>query len=195
MNKIKFTDGVEVEITSISRNNNLITVSGNIPLNTTGFFLIREILPTKPLDYTDFTTIYRANDGNVIFSNDGSVDTEKCEVSVIWNDSDNYDGIRPEEVSVEVYRNDVIHETITLNDGNGWKKEYTDSVNIPKYTIIPEGVQAYEMSVNGTKVTYFHQADIPVPPTPPEPENLEERVAELENDMRNLNYTIGGIVG
>lgn len=191
MNKIIFNNGIEVEINSIRRANNLVTVTGNIPRNTNGFKLQREINPTELLDYSDFTTIYKANTDGITFSNDGSIYTKTVTVKVVWNDSDDYDGIRPESVDVEVSKDGVALETVTLSPENEWQKSYSDSVDIPTYSVDGEGIQAYEKTVSGLTVSYYHEADIPVPPPTPD---LEQRVSDLETDMSNLNHVIGGIV-
>lgn len=193
MSKIIFENGVECEITSAKKSNNLIKIFGtNIPQNTSGFVLIRDFNP-KPLDYTDYTTVNRAESDGITFSNDESVYEESHTIQIVWNDSDDYDGIRPISVDVNVKKNGLDFETITLNSQYDWKRTYTDEVNIPTYDADGEGIQGYEKNVSGLTITYSHSADIPTPPTPPT--DLESRVEELENDMRNLNYVIGGEVG
>ena len=191
MNYIIFNDGVRVNIASIYRNGSTVKIVGDVPQNTNGFKLYRDINPLKPLDYSDFTTINKINTDGITFSNDGSIYTQTTTVKVVWEDSDNYDGIRPESVDVDVTKNDEEFETITLSEENEWKKTYTDSIDIPTYSVDGEGIQAYEKVVSGLTITYSHTADIPVPtPTP----DLEQRVADLETDMSNLNYVIGGMV-
>lgn len=195
MNKVIFKNGVEHEIISAQNiSKNLIKLFGeNIPQNTSGFSIIPHYNPT-PLSFEDYTTVYRVESDGVTFSKDGSAYSKDTTISVIWNDSDDYDGIRPESLTVEVKKNASDFEVITLTSSDEWKKTYTDSVNIPVYDVVGAGVQGYDKSVSGTTITYSHTADIPTPPPTP-PTDLESRVEELENDMRNLNYVIGGEVG
>lgn len=191
MNKIIFNDGVQVVIDSMHRNGNLVTINGDIPQNTSGFKLMREINPSQLLDFSDFKTVYKVEEEGLTFSNDGSIFSQTVSVMVSWDDSDDYDGIRPESVEIEVLKNGEEFETITLSEAEEWKKDYTDSVDIPTYSVDGAGVQGYEKTVNGLTVAYYHEADIPVPPPTP---TLEDRVEELETDMSNLNHVIGGMV-
>lgn len=83
-------------------------------------------------------------------------DINKLSVSVrkAWNDNENQDGIRPESVTVRLYKNDVATDkTLTLSDKNGWQASFTDlfekenGVNID-YTVQEENVPSgYTASV------------------------------------------------
>ncbi len=84
-------------------------------------------------------------------------------VSKIWNDANDRDGIRPEGIEIQVLRNDILWDTVTLNASNEWKhvypkvdrfdengKEYKYSV---KEASVPDG---YTTRVNGFTVTNTH---------------------------------------
>lgn len=51
---------------------NIVQITGNFPVKTSGFTLSREGKTWKG-DYSDYTTVYRKVEGGVQFSNDGSV--------------------------------------------------------------------------------------------------------------------------
>ncbi len=84
-------------------------------------------------------------------------------VSKVWNDADNKDGIRPEEITVQVLRNDILWDTVTLNASNGWEHTYPKverfDENGTEYTYsikeapVPDG---YRAGVNGFTVTNTH---------------------------------------
>ena len=56
-------------------------------------------------------------------------DINKLSVSVrkAWDDNENQDGIRPESVTVRLYKNGTATDkTLTLSDENGWQASFTD---------------------------------------------------------------------
>ncbi|MBQ1342145.1 MAG: Cna B-type domain-containing protein, partial [Erysipelotrichaceae bacterium] len=75
------------------------------------------------------------------------------EVKKVWDDKENAEGKRPEEIEVTLYANDEAVETVKLNEENGWTYkweglEYSDEeYNEISYTVkedkVPEG---YTMS-------------------------------------------------
>mgnify|MGYP002619711435 CR=1 FL=1 len=83
-------------------------------------------------------------------------DINKLSVSVrkAWDDNENQDGIRPESVTVRLYKNGAATDkTLTLSDKNGWQASFTDlfekenGVNID-YTVQEENVPSgYTASV------------------------------------------------
>lgn len=83
-------------------------------------------------------------------------DINKLSVSVrkAWDDNENQDGIRPESVTVRLYKNGTATDkTLTLSDNNGWQASFTDlfekenGVNID-YTVQEENVPSgYTASV------------------------------------------------
>lgn len=84
-------------------------------------------------------------------------------VSKIWNDANDQDGIRPEEIEIQVLRNDVVWETVTLNASNQWKHVYSKvdrfdaNGNEYRYSVrevsVPDG---YTASTDGFTVTNTH---------------------------------------
>ncbi|GMG65996.1 MAG: Cna B-type domain-containing protein [Tetragenococcus halophilus] len=79
-------------------------------------------------------------------------------VEKVWDDADNQDGVRPEEIEVELLANgektDVDH--LTLNAGNNWQNEFTDLPELDEageeidYTIEEVNVESgYESEITG----------------------------------------------
>ena len=52
-------------------------------------------------------------------------------VTKIWNDSDNQDGLRPPVVTVELWNDTALVGTIELTNASGWKGNFTD---LPVYS-------------------------------------------------------------
>ncbi len=95
---------------------------------------------------------------------------EKTSVTVtkVWQDNNDQDGIRPNEVIVTLYANGVsTGRTLVLNAGNNWQgtfdnlDKYLNGVEIV-YTVVEAPVPGYQTVINAGKCD-------PNPPTPPAP--------------------------
>ena len=156
MIKIKFNEIEKPINVSFSMQNNIITLTGNVPQNTSGFiaYTVNDIVLG---DYSEYTTIYRVLPDAVQFSNDGSVwvpPKKDVLITVGWNDGDNIKGIRPSEVFINILRNGEKDKSIYLNSSMGWQYELTNVLESDEYTINVEDVTDYSYSINGTSVVY-----------------------------------------
>jgi uncharacterized repeat protein (TIGR01451 family) len=59
-------------------------------------------------------------------------------VTKVWNDADNHDGIRPQNVTVVLLADGIYYANVTLSDANNWTHTF---VNLPAYN-------------NGSKINY-----------------------------------------
>lgn len=168
---IKFNNLSNKINATFEKNGNVITLKGDVPQNTSGFYAYT----TKGVllgTYTDYKTIYRVLDNGVQFSNDGSVWVEpKRDVIVLvnWDDKNDAEGYRPEEVKAIIF-----DEEITFNKENNWRETYyavPESIDIVVQST--EEVPNYKATINGNVITYYHEV-IDFNPT------LEERVSDLE---------------
>jgi hypothetical protein len=66
-------------------------------------------------------------------------------ISKNWSDFDDFDGLRPDELEVQILANGEVYKTVTLNAQNNWTCEVTQ---LPKY-------------INGTGVTYTVNETVP----------------------------------
>ena len=85
---------------------------------------------TPEYDYTN----------NVANNTTSTVKRTDLNVTKVWNDSDNQDGIRPANVTVHLYAGDVLINETVLNESNNWRATFSDlpiSVNgvVINYTI------------------------------------------------------------
>lgn len=156
MIKIKFNEIEKPINVSFSMQNNIITLTGNVPKNTSGFvaYTVNDIVLG---DYSEYTTIYRVLPDAVQFSNDGSVwvpPKKDVLITVGWNDGDNIKGIRPAEVAIDILLNGEKYKSIKLNSSMGWQYELTNVLESDEYTINVEDVTDYSYSINGTSVVY-----------------------------------------
>lgn len=156
MIKIKFNEIEKPINVSFSMQNNIITLTGNVPQNTSGFiaYTVNDIVLG---DYSEYTTIYRVLPDAVQFSNDGSVwvpPKKNVLIAVGWDDGNDVKGIRPAEVAIDILLNGEKDKSIKLNSSMGWQYELTNVLESDEYTINVEDVTDYSYSINGTSVVY-----------------------------------------
>ena len=178
LNYVGEYDSYEVEF---DRNEHVVTLKGDFPIKTTGFYLSQ---PGKinDLNYTAFKTVYRVIAGGVQFSDDGSVwvePTRNVIVQAVWDDHNDIEGLRPESVAVTVNGNTVMLEA------DAWSITYE---NIKESEVIEvtdaTDIAGYDKTIDGTTVAYHHEY---IDPTP----SLEDRVNDLEIAVCELADVIG----
>lgn len=98
----------------------------------------------------------------------GAEQTINIPVSIVWNDSDNQDGIRPESVTFQLLRyGSATDEAITLSEETGWQGTFenlrleNDQHFVINYTISGTPVDGYEFVISksddsGFTITYTH---------------------------------------
>ena len=83
----------------------------------------------------------------------------------VWVDNNNQDGIRPENVTVELYANGNKVATTTATEENGWLfifedvDKYADGKEI-EYTVKEVEVEGYSSKVSGTTITNTHTPEV-----------------------------------
>ena len=70
-------------------------------------------------------------------------------VSKVWDDKDDFYGKRPANVTINVFKNGEIINSIVLNKDNGWKFELK---NLPKY----DNGKLINYSIDEVNITYYH---------------------------------------
>ena len=178
LNYVGEYDSYEVEF---DRNEHVVTLKGDFPIKTTGFYL-SQLGKINDLDYTAFKTVYKVIAGGVQFSDDGSVwvePTRDVTVQAVWDDHDNIEGLRPESVAVTVNGKSVMLEA------DAWSITYE---NVKESEVIDvtdaADIAGYDKTINDTTVVYHHEY---LDPTP----SLEERVNDLEIAVCELADVIG----
>ena len=178
LNYVGEYDSYEVEF---DRNEHVVTLKGDFPIKTTGFYLSQ---PGKvnDLNYTAFKTVYRVIAGGVQFSDDGSVwvePTRNVIVQAVWDDHNDIEGLRPESVAV------TVNGKVVMLEADAWSITYE---NIKESEVIEvtdaADINGYDKTINGTTVVYHHEY---LDPTP----SLEERVNDLEVAVCELADVIG----
>ena len=178
LNYVGEHDSYEVEF---DRNERVVTLKGDFPIKTTGFYLSQPG-NINDLNYTAFKTVYRVIAGGVQFSDDGSVwvePTRNVTVQAVWDDHDDIEGLRPESVAV------TVNGKVVMLEADAWSITYE---NIKESEVIEvtdaADIAGYDKTISGTTVTYHHEY---LDPTP----SLEERVNDLEVAVCELADVIG----
>ncbi|MGS4049561.1 Cna B-type domain-containing protein [Staphylococcus pseudintermedius] len=110
-------------------------------------------------DVKGYETILNNNDiGNLNITNKYTPETTKVAGEKIWDDKDNQDGKRPDNVTVNLLANGETVDSKEVSKGSDWKYEFTD---LPKYengkvidyTVTEDHVADYSTTIDGTTIT------------------------------------------
>ncbi len=143
---------------------NLVLSDGN---NWTGTFTgLDKYQNGKEISYTveevtvngyDTVITGDASTGFVI-TNSHTPATTEVSGSKTWDDADNQDGKRPDSITIRLYADGELKDTLTVTAEDGWKWSFS---NLPKYadgdaiiyTITEDAVPGYTSKVDGFNVT------------------------------------------
>ncbi|MCC8046346.1 MAG: Cna B-type domain-containing protein, partial [Clostridiales bacterium] len=214
-------DGVTVESSALSSDKQTITLMvkdnaevklTNLPIAT---YIVTETIANTS-DQTGYTmkTTYKVNSvevakdkeaeaaltkdnnytGEVVIANAYTSETTNITVLKKWDDANNQDGIRPENVVVTLYKivngSETVYDTATLNENNSWTKTWNDlpvkdaSGNDITYSVnetsVPNGytkkVDDGTATANGTSFTVTNSHT---------PETTEVKVTKVWSDASN----------
>ena len=119
----------EIYKITLNKNNNWTYTWTNLPKNYNGQEIIYTVQEENVPDGYEVTY----NDETLTITNKRNPDLIEKTVTKIWNDGNNQDGIRPENIEVQLYANNTPLETqnykIELNEDNNWSYKWT---NLPK---------------------------------------------------------------
>lgn len=152
-------------------NDHIVSVKGSLPAQTNGFKLSREE-KNDNWDYKDYTTIYRELDGEIQFSNDGTIYVEPIpKVNFHTNGGGTLDGETVQEV--KNYEELAVPTPVAGEDYEfiHWNPEIPESGEI-------EGNKSFTAVFVST-----------LPPPEPVP-TLEERVAAVEENNAMLTECV-----
>ena len=178
LNYVGEYDSYEVEF---DRNEHVVTLKGDFPIKTTGFYL-SQLGKINDLNYTAFKTVYRVIAGGVQFSDDESVwvePTRDVTVQAVWDDHGDIEGLRPESVAV------TVNGKVVMLEADAWSITYEAIKESEVIEVTGAAdIAGYDKIINGTTVVYHHEY---LDPTP----SLEERVNDLEIAVCELADVIG----
>lgn len=180
-----FKNGVATsQVKVLDKNNNFKATFDNLPdtdavngVNTKNVYTVKEVdADGNVLNTGDKIKL---GDKEFVVSYDGAkvkntlVNPKiKLEGDKVWNDANDQDGIRPDEVTIKLFANGVdTGKTTKATKAGGWVYKFE---NLDKYdangdeivySVVEIGVPGYTAEINGTTITNTHdpaKIDIPV---------------------------------
>lgn len=114
-----------------------------------------------------YTTSIVANGNVVTVTNTHIPKITLCNISVIWEDNDDQDGIRPDAVNIKLKGNDKLVDSSELNEDVKWKHSFTklpvrENGNEISYTAEENEIPGYTTTIEKTDTGYvFTNTHIP----------------------------------
>ena len=141
-------NGNEIADKEVSADDNWSWNFTDLPKYENGTEIIYTITEDAVVDYTTVVNGY-----DII--NSYTPDETSVSVTKSWQDNNDQDGIRPNEITVKLLANsEDTGKTLTLNAANSWSGSFTGLAKYEdreeiKYTVEEEGVEGYETVVTG----------------------------------------------
>lgn len=118
-------------------------------------------------EISQYTTSIVANGNVVTVTNTHIPEITLCNISVIWEDNDDQDGIRPDAVNIKLKGNDKLVDSSELNKDVKWKHSFTklpvrENGNEISYTAEENEIPGYTTTIEKTDTGYvFTNTHIP----------------------------------
>jgi hypothetical protein len=190
-----YRSGVEYKRVTLNSSNGWTHTFGQLPAS--GTYTVRET------SVSGYTASYSGNETNgYVITNKyhtggggiaPSPNTGTVSVSKVWVDSDNAEGSRPDSITVQLIKDDVVSQTATLNENNQWQYTFKGLPTTSTYTvkeITPTNYSAeytgsmeegYVITNRYTKGT-TDPGDPPNPDKPVTPKTTKISVKKVWND-------------
>ncbi len=158
---ILVADGVETETTLVlSEDNNWAGSFTDLDKYKEGKEIVYTVKEVAVDGYT--SEVVENENGGFTITNTHTPEKTSVSVTKTWNDNDNQDGIRPEEITVYLYADGAVKETVTIKpdaDGN-WSYTFTDLDKYDNgkaitYTVGEKAVDGYTTNLSGNVETGF----------------------------------------
>jgi len=158
-------DGNVVANATLSAGNDWKAVFENLPVYNAGKVIKYSVQELEVANYT--VAVSNSTAYNWTVNNTHVPAVTEVNVTKVWNDNNDQDGVRPADVTVVLFADGVkVNETV-LNEGNGWKYSFKDlpvykdgkvikytigEVEVANYTVVVSNSTAYNWTVNNTHV-------------------------------------------
>ena len=157
-------NGVEKAEKTVTEQDGWVWTFGGLPKYENGveidYTIVEDAVPGYTAEVTGFDITNRYTPPKTSVS-----------VTKVWEDADNQDGVRPDEIAVELLADGVATgRRLLLNEGNGWRgifdglDEYSQGAKIV-YTVQEESVSGYTPQIAGDAAVGFTLTNIHKPET------------------------------
>ncbi|MBQ1852393.1 MAG: Cna B-type domain-containing protein [Lachnospiraceae bacterium] len=118
-------NGSPEEYVTLNEDNNWTYTWTKLPKKADGSDIDYTVTENDVAEYS--TNIVKAEDGTFTYTVTNTHETEETEVSVtkVWDDADNQDGYRPDEVTINLLADGEVIDTVKLSEENGWYYHWT----------------------------------------------------------------------
>lgn len=154
-------NGVEIASQVISESNNWEYTFENLDKYQNGIPIEYQIVEDEVKGYeSSISDSITETDDNqtIVIENTHKPETIDITVDKVWDDDNNAYQSRPESITVHLYANGILSQTVTLTAENNWSytfvdlAKYANGVEI-EYTIVEEEVPGYTTTYNGYTIT------------------------------------------
>uniref|UniRef100_UPI0025CD3B19 Cna B-type domain-containing protein n=1 Tax=uncultured Methanobrevibacter sp. TaxID=253161 RepID=UPI0025CD3B19 len=116
-NGMILSDGVEVNRTVLSDDNNWTYTFSKLPLKSNGTVINYTI---QEFNVTYYTVEITGENGSFVIINTHIPGETEVNVTKVWDDADNQDGFRPKNITVILLGDGVEVNRTVLSDDNNW---------------------------------------------------------------------------
>ena len=127
---VELFNGTDVVATAtLDASNNWTASFENLPVYSNGNLIVYSV---EELDVADYSSVVSDEDAyTFVVTNTHVPLVTVVDVTKVWNDADNQDGVRPADVTVILLGNDDVVATATLDASNNWTASFE---NLPVYS-------------------------------------------------------------
>lgn len=130
-----------------------------------------------------YTTEYNTSENEITVTNTHTPQTKSINVSKVWEDNDNQDGLRPANVTIKIKNQDKEVQSVVLNTSNAWQEE------VPNLPVYENGVMinytVEEVPVNYYTATYSQNNDDYIVTNTHTPEIKNMNIVKVWEDNNN----------
>ena len=155
-----FADGVKVNETTLSEDNKWEDIFKDLPKFKAGELIKYTVNETKVANYT--INITDDGKGNWTVNNTHVPEVISIPVIKVWEDNDDYDKVRPDNITVHLFANGVeVGEPISLTADDDWKYTFEnlskyENGELINYTIKEDNVSGYNTTIENFTITNTH---------------------------------------
>ena len=160
-----YKNGEPYKKVSINETNGWTYIFESLDRYSSGEEIIYTIVEEEIPGYQTIIDYDEIDKNNIISStitNTHAPEKIDIDINKTWDDEDNYDQLRPNEILVDIYKDGIIYNTITITQQDDWKYVIKDLDKYNKgkeilYTIFEHPVDGYNTKINLFDITNTHE--------------------------------------